>query len=135
MKNFVSILLLFLCCTNVFGQQKADSTCAQYHTGKFVYTDSTGTLIRIKRTKNFQTEYNDSKEVWVNCRIKWISDCEYQLKQVGTNSKSKRKNNHGVNRVVISKRKGPNEYEYECFCSCKDSEIPKEKGTMVRMIN
>lgn len=105
-----------------------DSGCSAYHRGKFSYTDSTGATIIVKRKKNFQLETNEQTGVWVNFRITWINDCEYQLEQVGTNSKSKRKWNHTVTTTVISKPLGDAGYEYTC--ACKDDVKPKITGVM-----
>ena len=125
MKKFIVSCVLLLVTGSLFSQS---NDCTQYHRGKFTYTDSTGATITVKRKKNFQVETNEATGVWINFRITWKSDCEYQLEQVGTNSKSRRKYNHTVSSTIISKPLGETGYEYTC--ACKDESIPKVSGIM-----
>lgn len=114
---------------NLYAQ---DNNCSQYHRGKFTYTDSANNVIIVKRKKNFQVETNQTTNVWINFRITWKSDCEYQLEQVGTNSKSRRKYNHTFTTTIISKPLGKAGYEYTC--SCKDPAVSKVTGVMKRAV-
>lgn len=128
MKLLLTILLLFVASADSYAQE---NNCTQYHTGKFTYTDSAGDIIMVKRKKKFQVETNEANNVWVNFRIIWKSDCEYQLEQVGTNSKSRRKYNHTFSSTIISKPLGNMGYEYTC--ACNDETVPKIKGVMKKV--
>jgi hypothetical protein len=133
MKYLITILVAMFYCSTIHAQSTTDSSCMQYHKGKFNYIDTSGTLIRVVRRKHYQTEYNDSRNVWISLRITWLSDCEYLLEQIGTNSKAQRKFNHNISGVVISKTMGADGYEYTC--ACKDPSVPKQKGIMRSMNN
>jgi hypothetical protein len=128
MKQLLTILLLFVASADSYAQEK---NCTQYHTGKFTYTDSAGNTIILKRKKKFQVETNQANNVWVNFRITWKSDCEYQLEQVGTNSKSRRKYNHTFSTTIITKPLGKEGYEYTC--GCKDQGTTKITGVMKQL--
>jgi hypothetical protein len=124
------VFALTILSANLYAQ---DNNCSQYHRGKFTYTDSANNVIIVKRKKNFQVETNQTTNVWINFRITWKSDCEYQLEQVGTNSKSRRKYNHTFTTTIISKPLGEAGYEYTC--SCKDPAVAKVTGVMKRAVN
>ena len=132
MKSSVIVISLLVLAGNAYSQ-KNNTECSQYHRGKFTYTDSAKNIIIVKRKKNFQVETNETTGVWINFRIKWINDCEYQLEQVGTNSKSRRKFNHTFYSNIISKPMGILGYEYTC--ACKDPAIPKVTGIMKKINN
>lgn len=128
MKQLVFIFLLLMLFDLSYAQE---NNCTQYHTGKFTYTDSAGNTIIVKRKKKFQVETNQANNVWVNFRITWKSDCEYQLEQVGTNSKARRKYNHTASSTIISKPLGDMGYEYTC--ACKDPGSTKITGVMKKL--
>ncbi len=130
MKHPIFLLLLIIISVASYAQ---DNNCTQYHKGKFTYTDSANNTIIVKRKNNFQVENNQATGVWINFRITWINDCEYQLEQVGTNSKARRKFNHTFTTTIISKAYDKIGYEYTC--ACKDSDIPKTTGMMKRVFN
>ncbi len=123
---FASVLLFLS-----VGSYSQDNNCLQYHKGKFTYTDSANNVILVKRKKKFQVETNQTTGVWINFRIKWISDCEYELEQVGTNSKARKKYNHGISTSIISKPLGDAGYEYTC--ACKDPGTTKITGVMKKL--
>ncbi|MEO7522495.1 MAG: replication/maintenance protein RepL [Ferruginibacter sp.] len=101
----------------VYSQDTSNYECRQYRTGKFTYIDSsTGFMIRVERTKRHQREYNDFTKVWIDFKIEWVTDCQYELRQLSSNSKLIRKFNHVVTTVVISKPLGQEGYEYTCAC-------------------
>ncbi|MBC7534579.1 MAG: hypothetical protein H7258_02665 [Ferruginibacter sp.] len=128
----IALTMLILFGSNeAYGQAKQDSGCKKYHTGKFLYTDSANNLIRLHRKRKYQFEYNTVSGVWVNFRITWKSDCEYELQQVGTNSKALRKFNHGVLGTVITNATADEGYEYTC--ACKGSEMPAEPDFMKKV--
>ena len=125
MRLTIFIFSLIILSGNLYSQE---NNCAQYHKGKFTYTDSANNVIMVKRKKNFQVETNQATGVWVNFRITWKSDCEYQLEQVGTNSKARRKYNHTVSSTIISKAYDKTGYEYTC--ACKEPGMPRTTGLM-----
>jgi hypothetical protein len=128
MKQLFTILLLFVASANSYSQ---DNNCLQYHKGKFTYTDSANNVILVKRKKKFQVETNQTTGAWINFRITWISDCEYELEQVGTNSKAWKKYNHSRSTSIISKPLGDAGYEYTC--ACKDPGTTKITGVMKKL--
>lgn len=128
MKQMTFLFLLIIISATCYAQ---DTTCTQYHKGKFTYTDSSNNVIIVKRKKNFQVETNQTTGVWINFRITWKNDCEYQLEQVGTSSKARRKFNHTFTTTIISKAYDKIGYEYTC--ACKDEGVPKIRGMMKRI--
>ena len=128
MKRLIIIFSLLIVSGAAYSQ---DTGCAQYHKGKFTYTDSANNVIVVKRKRNFQVETNQTTGVWINFRITWKNDCEYQLEQVGTNSKARRKYNHTFSSTIISKAYDKTGYEY--ICACKDGSTPKTSGMMKRI--
>lgn len=125
----ISILITVLILSGDLYSQ--DNNCTQYHRGKFTYTDSAGHVIIVKRKKNFQVETNQTTNTWINFRITWKSDCEYQLEQVGTNSKARRKYNHTFTTTIISRSLGNARYEYTCVCT--GATEPKITGVMKKI--
>jgi hypothetical protein len=70
--------------------------------------------------------------VTVKLKISWINDCEYELKQVWSDSKSLRKYNGAITRVMITKITGDKEgYEYSCACK-EETDRVRSKGIMRR---
>lgn len=78
MKNLLALLLLVLVYTNVQGQQ--DEACRTFRTGKFRYEnpDLKNTLIIRKRRIQEEIHLDSGKKFVL--RIRWKSDCEYELK-------------------------------------------------------
>ena len=126
----IKICILIFCFSGFFcDAQISVPGCASFKTGKFTYTDS-GYIVRVKRTNHSQEEYDVSQKVTTKFKVKWISDCEYHLKQVWSDSKAQRKFNGEVHRIVIRNILDSNSYEYDC--GCKDPAIKSYKGLMVR---
>lgn len=111
-------------------QQTPTNDCSQYRKGDFSYTDTTGDLVTVRRTKRKQTETNTATKVTIVFRINWTGDCTYELKQIWSNSKSRRKYNGSTTGVIISKPLGETGYEYTC--ACKDENVKKVTGVMRR---
>jgi hypothetical protein len=107
-----------------------DSTCLNFHKGKFYYYDSLNNRVIVIRKKRKQIEYNEGTGVKTTLKIKWISDCEYTLKQIWTNSKSWRKYNYGVSTTFM---KPIDEKTYEYNCGCKDEKKKALKGLMTKL--
>jgi hypothetical protein len=85
----------------------------------------------VTRKGGKQKEHDTKDGVITKLRIKWIGECEYELTQIWSSSKAKRKQNRAVSKVAITKTNGSDSYEYNC--GCKDIDIGSRNGTMVRL--
>jgi hypothetical protein len=121
---------LLLAVSNLASAQGPLPDCPSFHTGEYLYTDSTGDTWELRRKKKIQTERNTRNGKTIKFKILWLSDCEYRLTQTWTNIRTRRKWNraHFSYRII---RTTPNSYTYDC--SCKDS--PAIAGTVVRVMN
>lgn len=128
MKQLITIFFLMALWGNLYSQDFNKSDCLQYHKGNFTFIDSAKNVILVKRKKKLQVQTNQTTGTWTKFRIKWNNDCEYEIKQLGTNSKGEKKNRYGTTVVIISKPLGDAGYEYTC--ACKDPGTPKWKGVM-----
>ncbi len=120
MKQLAFIVSFIFCNTLLYAQ----TGCAAFKTGAFTYTNDSSDIILIKRTAKRQEEINKAKDIITKFKIKWISDCSYELKQVWSNSKKQRKQNRATTTVVITQA---NKDGYEYTCACKD-EMQREKS-------
>jgi len=128
MKQLLLISLFLFCCFLV----KAQNNCAALKTGTFTYTNDSSEAILVKRHGKRQEEINKAKDIITKFKIKWVSDCSYEIKQVWSNSKKQRKQNGATTTVVITKatRDG-----YEYTCACKDEkQREKSKGIVYRVL-
>lgn len=105
--------------------------CSSFQTGKFMYKDSAGNIFTVVRTKKKQMETSQKTNLVTKSKIKWISDCAYQLKQIWANQKSRRKFNGAVTTINITRTNGNDSYEYSC--ACKGLPSKENAGTMVRV--
>lgn len=65
----------------------AYSSCAYYKTGKFILFDQkAGIHTRIDRTESEQVETDLKTGLFLRFKIRWISECEYELLFVEGNS-------------------------------------------------
>lgn len=129
MKKIILSLLLLLFSGRLLAQQPAPD-CTSFHTGEYLYTDSTGDTWELKRNKKQQTERNKRTGKIIKYKISWLSDCEYRLTQTWSNDRNRRKwNRANYSYRIISST--PNSFSYSC--SCKDS--PAVAGTVVRAMN
>ncbi len=130
MKKYVLFLLSLFLSVTIFAQADS-SSCAKFKKGLFTYRDdSTGTII-LKRTAKRQEETNKKTGVIVKFRLRWVSSCSYELKQLWSNSKALRKNNGGVSLIIISKA-GSNQYEYTCDCKTA-ADIKSNSGVVYKI--
>jgi hypothetical protein len=129
MRRTFFILFFSLFTAYCFGQTEQKG-CGAFKTGEFAYRDSANNLIHVTRKGGRQQENDKKKGIVTKFKIKWITECEYELTQIWSNSKVKRKQNRSVTKVVITKSNGNDSYEYNC--GCKDREI-KNAGMMVRL--
>ena len=130
MKQTIFILILPVLAVCCFGQTKQQG-CGNFKSGKFAYRDSANNLIHVTRKAGKQQEDDKKNRTITKFKIKWNSECEYELTQIWSNSKAKRKQNRSVTRVVIVKANGDDSYEYNC--GCKDREVKGHSGRMVRL--
>ena len=103
--------------------QEDTAQCTQFKTGNFVYRDDSLNAVLIKRKANRQEEAVTKTGVITKFKIKWITDCSYEIKQVWSNSKARRKGN-GSRTIVFITKTGKDFYEYSC--ACKDLENSKK---------
>lgn len=79
MMRVLSVLFLLIAFTNVQGQQ--NNACRIFHTGTFRYDSENpelkNTVIVRQRTRQEEIDPDGKKLV---LRIRWKSDCEYQMK-------------------------------------------------------
>jgi hypothetical protein len=130
MKKYVLSGLFIICCLWVKSQ--ADSVaCTRFKTGLFAYTDDSLKTYVIKRTDRIQEETEQGSNITTRFRVKWISPCNYELRQIWSNSRTKRKNNGAVTSVIITYT-GNDEYRYSCNCK-NMAEDKKTKGIVYRL--
>jgi hypothetical protein len=111
--------------------QISQPACGSFKSGEFAYRDSSNNIIHVTRKGNRQQEEDTKNKIVSKFKIRWNSECEYELTQTWSSSKLKRKQNRSVTRVVITKTNGNDSYEYHC--ACKDREDKSSNGTMVRL--
>ncbi len=130
MKKYILSGLFIFCC--MLAKSQADSIgCERFKTGEFTYTDDSLKTFVVKRKNRIQEETEQGKNIITRFRIKWVSPCNYELKQLWSNSKLKRKNNGAVTSVIIT-HVGNDEYRYTCNCK-NTAEEKKTKGIVYRL--
>ncbi len=122
----LSILLTGLCVA-----QSGGMDCSIFKTGKFSYFDSLNHTVFVIRKKNKQHEYNYQTKVKTVLKIKWISGCAYELTQVWSDSKARRKSYGAKTVVVITKIIG-NTRGYEYTCRCEDIQLQMKNAGIMR---
>ena len=128
MRNVLFIIAI-TAAANCFAQ--SEPACKQFRTGEFAYRDSSNNLINVHRKGGRQQEVDKKHGIISKFKIRWTGACEYELTQIWSNSKARRKYNRSVTKIVITKANGDDSYEYNC--GCKDREITGSMGTMVRL--
>ena len=131
MQKFLSFFVAIIFAMNCLGQSDS-SKCKKFRTGDFTYNDSAKNTVNVKRKKKKQYEYNMGTGERTVAKIRWISDCEYELTQIWSNSKSGRKRNTSKTKVVITKILDEDKYEYSCGCHGVDLST-KERSIMTRI--
>jgi hypothetical protein len=107
----------------------ADSTlCIKMKWGKFNYSNDLSQTIIVERKRSIQIETNLVTQQITKLKVKWISNCSYEIKQIWSNSKAIRKNNGSWTTVIINKV-GPLYYEYSCVCD-NATDVKNSKGVM-----
>ena len=131
--NFIHMklvfVLAFLFIFQVAFSQKVDSiSCAEYHLGQFAFIDSTSDstfdVILVNRQKKYQFETNIKTNEKATYRIKWVSDCVFELKFVYASTKFYRRgmNNRNDKITIIKKIKNLG-YNYRSECGCINSNV------------
>ncbi|MBP6430958.1 MAG: hypothetical protein KA319_04250 [Ferruginibacter sp.] len=118
--TFLSLFMSFAC----FAQQSTID-CTIFKEGKFYYitSDSTAEKIIIERKGKQQKETHQNTGVIVKYKVKWINDCEYQLKQTWSNNKQRRKHPNGLSTILITDLM-PNSYMSDCSCTFGENKKP-----------
>lgn len=123
-----TLLLLFLLYSQSLLAQQ--SGCADFRVGTFQYLDSND-IITIHRTEKRQVEISTLTKVKTVFRIKWTSDCTYELKQIWSDEKQQRKFNGGKREVNIART---DKDGYEFTGACKSNEgIPPFGGRVTKL--
>jgi hypothetical protein len=130
MKPVLLFALFFFFTATGFAQQDP-TLCVQYKNGVFAYRDESSNAVLVKRTASRQEERIKQSGIVTRFKIRWIDACSYELKQVWSNSKKKRKNNRATTIVQITAI-SKDEYEFSCACKNKE-EAKKNSGTMFRV--
>jgi hypothetical protein len=93
----------------LFGSAQLDpSLCAGFRTGTFAYRNDSSNAVLIKRTHHQQEERIKKTGVVTRFKIKWLSPCSYEIKQVWSNSRKIRKNDGAVTQVMITQAPATN---------------------------
>jgi len=129
MRLFNVVFFLFIVSGSANGQTPL-ADCGSFHTGEYLYTDSTGDTWELRRKTKLQVERNKRTGKIIKFKIRWLSDCEYRLTQTWTNDRNRRKWNRAYSSYRII-RTTSDSYSYDC--SCKDR--PAISGTVVRAMN
>ncbi|MGB4843013.1 MAG: hypothetical protein WBP16_00965 [Ferruginibacter sp.] len=124
-------LVIFACVLLFSSYVQAQSDCARYHKGYFMFTDSLGNTILIQRKNKYQYQYNRKLKVRTQFSIHWKNDCEYTITQTLTNSKALKKYKNSASGYLITKSDGDNGYYYGCCC--KD-DVSKRKEVFLKKI-
>ena len=123
-------MLIFFFTERIFAQ--ADSSlCGQFKTGIFAYRDDSSNAVLIKRSANRQEERIKKSGIVTKFKIRWVSACSYEIKQVWSNSKIRRKSNGSTTTVIITNA-GKDQYEYTCACKQTD-DAKKSRGIVYRV--
>ena len=128
---FLLVLFIFFLGAGTRVQAQAPVHCSQFQTGEFRYVAQNGDTVRIKRSKGKQEERSEQTGVVTKFKLRWTDSCTYELRQIWSNSKARRKSNKSVTRVVIT-AVYPNRYDYRCDCAEVAGSTPVT-GTIVRV--
>jgi hypothetical protein len=85
--------------------------CSEFKTGKFTYKEKPFEGVIVTRTKKRQTEYDPKSGLKIMFKIRWTSDCHYDLIQLRSNNKEVNKYKGSIISVDITKTYG-DKYEY-----------------------
>ncbi len=77
--KFILIPLFLILFPNIFFAQ-TETECKPFHKGYFLFEANENETYLIRRKRNKQIEINLQSQQKVGTKIKWFSDCVYQLK-------------------------------------------------------
>jgi hypothetical protein len=116
----------------LFGSAQLDpSLCAGFRTGTFAYRNDSSNAVLIKRTHHRQEERIKKTGVVTRFKIKWLSPCSYEIKQVWSNSRKIRKNDGAVTQVMITQA-SRDQYNFKCACKAQEGSAGNT-GTVYRV--
>jgi hypothetical protein len=130
MKKLV-FFISFAFFSNSLSAQLEPVRCLQVKNGIFVYRDDSSNAILVKRTGNLQEERIKKSGIVTRFKIRWQSDCSYEMTQVWSNHKTRRKNNGSITIVTITNVRQDG-YEYSCGCT-EPAGAQKNRGIMYRV--
>jgi hypothetical protein len=107
-----------------------ESACAHFRLGTFQYLDS-NEVVTIKRTAKRQVETSSISKTKTVFKIKWTSDCTYQITQIWSDKKEIRKYNGGRREVIITSA-DKDGYDFTCDCKTKEG-IPPFGGRITKI--
>ena len=105
--------------------------CAQVKNGVFVYRNDSSNAVLVKRTGGLQEERIKKSGIVTRFKIRWQGDCSYEMTQVWSNHKARRKNNGSITIVTITNVRQDG-YEYSCGCP-ELTGAQKSRGIMYRV--
>jgi hypothetical protein len=124
----VGLMFAFAC-----KAQDKSIDCSNVVQGKFYYIqDSTNHKVIIERRKKKQMETNETTGETTTFKITWTSNCSYQLKQIWSNKKERRKKPYGNSEITITEA---SESGYTSTCNCLTSAEVKPKSIKVYKIS
>jgi hypothetical protein len=113
-KIYLTLLAFLFVYTNYAQEKLID--CSSLTQGKFFYIqDSTNHKVVIERKKKKQIETNETTGEVTTFKITWTGNCTYQLKQVWSNKKERRKKKYGTSEITITEASGSG---YTSTCNC-----------------
>jgi hypothetical protein len=127
----LSLIVLFVLSACVCYSQPLPKDCAVFKTGKFTYKDDSSRTVIVTRTNKRQVEVTKELGITTKLKVKWVDDCSYELKQLWSSDKAKRKHPGGPTVVIITKT---NSDGYDYTCVCRDTTLQnKNSGTMLKL--
>jgi len=115
--------------TSVLSQDKRED-CQQFRTGIYQYINDSSELIIVERTKRYQVEKNHKTGQVDKFKVKWTSDCTYEIRQFWSSNKKQRKNKDQTSVRIVKTY----EDRYDFTCACKNAETtPSSNGTMIKI--
>jgi len=75
-----SVLLLFI--IPCFAQKNTNQNCSLFKVGKFKYLDADDTTAYIVMSGEKQIEYSGLNNYTIESKIKWITDCSYNMEMI-----------------------------------------------------
>ena len=121
---------MFLFISAAVSAQVDTSLCLSFHRGNFTYTNDSGHTVYLKRNGRMQQENIRETGIVTRLKLRWISACSYEIKQVWSNSKALRRNNGASTVVHITSAA---KYSYEFACNCKGVEALHKKGIVYKV--